>query len=888
MGAPMSLVLDWLLTLSAAAACATWLDRGLRSPRAARPALALSGWAAVAGIGQVIAVARPALAGSLGWPLSVVAGGLAMLGLSRLLLARWEATVLATAWLTLGWGLAAIVGLPDDAQTIRVVRPLVMALLGLSVLAVWGQAAVQEMFDGPGTSGLPDPRELQPVAAVLAAGGFTLAGLAGVIGAGEIATAARAGGFVALAALPVLRGELPERLGTAQLTPTRRLHQVVALAVTAAALAVQLMGSLLDGRPPGPVAWLAVGLLAGQMLLARWREAGTAARLAGELDRSQAVLAAVVEDSADVVLGVDRRGLVTSATDGDCGLLQRPAQTLVGNDLAELVPLDDREGLREVVLAITSGRRASARVQISLAPPASGTASLRLRAVPDGAMATLGDLTEAAQLRQRIVELTHHDPVTGLANRDHLLSGIGDWLGGGRSVCLLHLDLDGFKAVNDRFGHEVGDGVLREVAVRLQNQVNADPRVRGTGHQPAPLLARIGGDEFVIAVAGLPLPRAMELAEQVLAALDSPFRIGERPVRLGAGIGVAATQDDRAGSWPAVWPAVPSGTTGAADLLHRADIATEAAKRTGGTRVVVWDQPLEERARRKVDIAIELRRALDTGRLALAYQPIVRLADGVIVGVEALVRVPAGEAEVALAEVVSPAELVEVAEGSGEIDELGRWVLAEATHQAALWQQMGKDLRVGVNMSVRQLSDPAVVDAVHSALAAAHLAPDRLLIEITEGQLLGEGDRADLTIRRLQADGVSLAIDDFGSGYSSLSYLRRMPVSTVKLDRTLLGGVGSDPKATTVVRAVIGVARGLGLQVVCEGLEDLATARLLRDLGAWAGQGFALHRAMSSAELLDILDGPPVDLARRVPARPSVSLDSPVVSPVVSHHETSW
>ena len=883
----MSLVLGWLLTLSAAAACATWLDRGLRSPRAGRSALAIAAWAATAGIAQLFVVARPTLVGTVGWPLSLAAGAWAMLGLSRLLLARWEATVLATALLTLGWGLATVVGLSDDVQAAAVLRPLVMALLGLSVLAVWGQAALQEMFDGHGTSGLPDPHDLQPAAAVLSAASFTLAGLAGVIGDGEIATAGQVLGFVALAALPVLRGEVPERLGTAQLTPTRRIHQTVALAVAAAALAVQVAGSLLERRVPGTVAWLAVGLLAMQMLLARWREAGTAARLADELDRSRATLAAVVEDSADVVLGVDRRGQVVSATDGDCAVLQRPAQTLVGNDLAELVPLDDREALREVVLAITSGRRASARLQISLAPPASGAASLRLRAVPEGAMVTLGDVTEAAQLRRQIFQLTHHDPVTGLVNRDHLLSAIGEWLVAARSVCLVHLDLDGFKAVNDRFGHELGDGVLREVAVRLQNLVSADPQVRGTGPQPAPVLARIGGDEFVIALAGLPLPRVLELAEQMLGALDSPFRVRDRPVRLGAGIGIAATRDDRTSPLQAAWPALPLGTTGAAELLHRADIATEAAKRSARTRVVVWDHPLEERARRKVDIAIELRRALDTGRLTLAYQPIVRLADGVIVGVEALVRVPAGEAELALAEVVSPAELVEVAEGTGEIDELGRWVLAEATHQAALWQQMGKDLRVGVNMSVRQLSDPAVVEAVHSALAAARLAPDRLLIEITEGQLLGEGDRADLTIRRLQADGVALAIDDFGSGYSSLSYLRRMPVTTVKLDRTLLGGVGSDPKATTVVRAVIGVARGLGLQVVCEGLEDLATARLLRDLGAWAGQGFALHRAMSSTELLDVLDGPPVDLARRSPVRPSISLDSPVVPPAVSHHETS-
>ncbi|MFZ0160595.1 MAG: bifunctional diguanylate cyclase/phosphodiesterase, partial [Kineosporiaceae bacterium] len=491
-----------------------------------------------------------------------------------------------------------------------------------------------------------------------------------------------------------------------------------------------------------------------------------------------------------------------------------------------------------------------------LAPPATGTAELRLRAVPGGAAAILADVTDAVDLRARLAAVARYDQMTGLANRAHLIDEVSGWLDHDRPVGVLYLDLEGLKAVNDRFGHAAGDQVLVEVAGRLQMCCSTfGPAAMPDG---AALVARVGGDEFVVAVRGARLETAMTAAEEFLAALRPSFEIAGRAVRIGASIGVSATDD---GSRIESAGAVGAGAVAAAALLHRADIAVFAAKQAGRSGVRRWDEPLEERARRKVDIAIGLRDALETGRLDLAYQPIVRLSDGAIVGVEALIRLPAQGSLASLAGLVTPAELVEVAEGTGEIDELGRWVLAEATHQASLWQRMEREVRVNVNMSVRQLSDPGFVEAVRAALAAARLAPDRLVIEITEGQLLGEGDRANDTIRRLRSDGVLLAIDDFGSGYSSLSYLRRMPVKTVKIDRTLLAGVGSDPRATTLVRAVIGAARGLGLQVVCEGIENLAMARLLRDLGAWAGQGFALYGAMSSTDLLDVLDGPEVDLS---------------------------
>jgi EAL domain-containing protein (putative c-di-GMP-specific phosphodiesterase class I) len=192
---------------------------------------------------------------------------------------------------------------------------------------------------------------------------------------------------------------------------------------------------------------------------------------------------------------------------------------------------------------------------------------------------------------------------------------------------------------------------------------------------------------------------------------------------------------------------------------------------------------------------------------------------------------------------------------------MGQWVLRQATQRASLWRRLGHDLFVAVNMSVRQMSEQGFVAGVRRALADSELEAGQLVIEITEGQLVGEEDPVRGVIEELRRDGVQFVIDDFGTGYSSLSYLKTMPVRAIKLDRTLLDGIGTDPRATTLARGVVGVARALGLVVVAEGLESLEAARLVRDLGAWAGQGFALHPPLREDELLDVLSGAPLDLA---------------------------
>jgi diguanylate cyclase (GGDEF)-like protein len=514
------------------------------------------------------------------------------------------------------------------------------------------------------------------------------------------------------------------------------------------------------------------------------------------------------------------------------------------------------------VLAVTRGQEASAQVELRLAPPATGTAQLRLRAVPGGAVANLNDVTDAVELRQRLERMARYDQMTGLLNRAHLLEVVGAWLAEPElPVAVLYADLDGFKAVNDRFGHGAGDRVLLEVASRFE------AIARGLSQRRV-VVSRVGGDEFVIGLEGASPADARSAAERVVEAITPSFRLGGRTVQLGVSVGVAGVGSGYRGE------ALPPGEVGAAELVHRADLAMYEAKSAGRARVGDWNPALEARAKRRVDIAIGLRGALDAGRLTLAYQPIVRLADGVVVGVEALLRLPAAvDAGVpGLDALVSPAELVAVAEDTGAITEVGEWVLAQAVQQAADWAAEGYEIGVTVNMSVQQLVAPRFVESVTAAVTGCGLPPERLVLELTESQVAGQPGPAIHALERLRAAGVRLAIDDFGTGYSSLSYLRHLPVHVVKLDRSLLDGIGTDPRAAGLVRSVVVMSRDLGLSVVVEGLEDLATAKIVRELGADAGQGYALSPALPPDRLAALLDGDPLDVG--LPTEPVAALEA--------------
>ncbi len=723
-------------------------------------------------------------------------------------------------------------------------------------------------------------------AVALVAGGNVLRGLAG-LGVGT-PTALQAVvvviGYLLAAQVPRI-GVLPAA-GSPRPVAGMRMLPYVLVSVAILAVCGQAVFSA-TGAVPVVLATAAVAsMVALQALTLREND-----RLVADLTSSRKRLTALVENTSDLIVRLDANGRVLAANAAAVRLLHRTPLSLAGRSFDDLARAEDRRTVREAVLSVTRGRLESAQVELRLAAPATGTAQLRLRAVDGGAVANLNDVTDAVELRQRLERLARYDQMTGLVNRSHLLEVVGAWLAEPDvDVVVLYADLDGFKAVNDRFGHGAGDRVLTEVATRLDAFAGAVDARRV-------LVGRVGGDEFVIGLEGIGGPAASRAAQRVVEAIAPSFVIGDRTVQLGVSVGLAGSGPsfgpvelrDRLGSDASPSgpddPRAPAGDAGAAELVHRADLAMYAAKASGRAQVAGWDPELEERARRRVDLAIGLRGALDTGKLTVAYQPIVRLADGVVVGAEALLRLPPGVDPALLAPgldaLVSPAELVAVAEDSGTINELGEWVLTQAVQQAAQWERAGHQASVSVNMSVQQLVQPTFVDSVRSILRSCGLPQGRLVLELTESQLVGETGPAVTALERLREAGIRLAIDDFGTGYSSLSYLRRMPVQLVKIDRTLLDDVGVDPRATALARSVVAMARDLGLLVVAEGMEDMATVRVLRDLGAYAGQGFALSTALPPEKFAAMLAGPALDL-NHGPAVPEGEPGSPAAQPAGS------
>ena len=872
-------------TLCAVLAAASWVAEARRARlfgAGAATAVAASAACCAAAYTSILTTTPPRLqmpvAGQVLLVVAAVAGCAGAVGIVRTVMplggvgaAFAEGTLVGASGVTLVWAVLSEPGLPVLPRACAVVVATLLSgmlgtLLRMSVTARGGYVV--------------DDRHRYRARA--AAGGIAfllLAGLGSALPATTPTTLvmlAAAAGFALVALVPYVRDAVP----VPRPAPTfaTLVLPYVLVACAAAAVGVQVA----VGRA-GVLTGLLVGIVGASLVAVQVFAVRAGSTLLADLEVSRQRLEALVENAQDVILGLDVVGRVVAANAAVERLLARSPEHLEGRDVAEVAILDDRPAVRDAVRDVVHRRRPTAKVEFRLAQPADGTAEMRLRAVDGGAVAVLSDVSDAVLLRERLQLLARHDRMTGLVNRGVVLDTVTSWLTAGAAVSVLYCDLDGYKAVNDRFGHLAGDAVLVEVARRLETTV------RGIAADEA-VLGRIGGDEFVVALRGVSGAEALAAGERLVGALRPTFLVRDRTVRLGLSVGVSGTDDGvplpaigpapsggvvgvveagPAGTLVETGPGAPdalgSGDTPAAELLHRGDLAMFEAKAAGRGRVTRWDAEVSQRALRRVDIAIGLRQALDTGRLALAYQPLVRLSDGVVVGVEALVRVEGDDdvpgALARLTDFVSPAELVEVAEDTGEITELGRWVLTMATRRAALWTALGHELFVTVNMSVRQMSERGFVETVRHALADSGLEPGRLVVEITEGQLVGEEDPVRGVIEELRRDGVQFVIDDFGTGYSSLSYLKTMPVRAIKLDRTLLDGIGTDSRATTLARSVVGVARALGLVVVAEGLETLDAARLVRDLGAWAGQGFALHPPLRESQLLEVLASAPLDLS---------------------------
>lgn len=450
------------------------------------------------------------------------------------------------------------------------------------------------------------------------------------------------------------------------------------------------------------------------------------------------------------------------------------------------------------------------------------------------------DITTQRAMQQALQDRATTDELTGLANRTAFVEHLTGLLESdrGRSACVLYLDLDKFKAINDHLGHSAGDALLGEVAARIKAAL-----------RPGDLAARLGGDEFAIALSDVTSPSTgLAVADRCLNALGAPYLLNERPCHIGASIGVA----------------LGGAAETADDLIQNADLAMYQAKRHGRNRIAVYSTEIRAESRSELDISEALRSAQFARHFELHYQPIFHLRTLQITGVECLLRYRHPDQGL-----VSPQRVIDVAEQTGLIVPLGNWILRQSVEQAATWLRAGltaAGFTMSVNVSALQLSDD-LASTVGDALVQFGLPPAMLQIEVTESTLIDVNGPA--VLRQITDLGVNFAIDDFGTGYSSLSSLIAAPASVAKIDRSIIAGMKDDPgRGLSLVRGLIQLCHQIGLTTVAEGVELLGDAKALDDAGCDQGQGFLFARPAAATDTAKVL------AARRWKPSPSTAVPS--------------
>jgi diguanylate cyclase (GGDEF)-like protein/PAS domain S-box-containing protein len=612
-------------------------------------------------------------------------------------------------------------------------------------------------------------------------------------------------------------------------------------------VALLVVGAAVAGRPVSPLEGVGVGVLVLLTFVRGLLWATDGQRLARRLLRTDRRMRVLVASAEDVTVVLEPDGLVTWVSGGARKQLGWGAAELTGRPLRHLVDTADGPALRTLVSDVLAGvpvlLPTTLRVRTAAGDRRDVEVVAAARVSAGGARGDeevvlhLRDVTDRRSTERELERMAWNDYLTGLPNRARLMAALEAarvGTGVGKPACVLLVDLDGFKTVNDVAGHEAGDLLLADVADRL----------RGAARD-RDLVARLGGDEFALVVPGGP-EEATALAERLLVLLDRPFRApdpdggrGRGPVfPVSGSIGVAQLVPDE----------------DAAAAIRAADLALRAAKADGKNCVRFTgpgrDGALDDAMRRRARLARDLPAALEHDQLRLQYQPVAGVAERRVVGIEALVRW-----DHPVLGTVPPDEFIALAEEDGLIVPLQQWVLRTATADVAPLLAEGRDLQVAVNVSVRHLQAGCLAPDVARALAAAGVPPQRLVLEVTESVLIDGADRVDGDLVTLRDMGCVISLDDFGKGFSSLAYLARMPVDVLKMDAGFVADIEGDTRAAALVRTVVDMGRRLGMDVVAEGVETEGQLLELTALGCAFVQGWLVGRPVPVEDVRALVDG---------------------------------
>jgi PAS domain S-box-containing protein len=562
-----------------------------------------------------------------------------------------------------------------------------------------------------------------------------------------------------------------------------------------------------------------------------------------DLRAAEARNAAILNAIPDLLFEVDIDGRYTDYRAPNPALLAAPAEDLVGKTIAEVLPPVAADVCMSALrTALECGSSSGAQFELIL--PKGHVwfeLSVSRKAVGDGEKPRFiilsRDITERKVAEARIARLAYSDSLTGLPNRHSFLERVDRQIGRARkreqALALLFVDLDGFKDVNDSMGHAVGDLLLQRAADRLREGLRpsdflARPKdTVGDSDDGEVELARLGGDEFTALLLDIKRPMdAVAAARRLGQLMRRPFRVDGREITLTASIGIAIYPDDG---------------NDAATLLKHADTAMYLAKRSGRDNAQLYSASLTDEILRRIELDTSLRTALERQEFYLVYQPLIDVVSGRVHALEALIRWTHPTRGL-----VAPLEFIPLAEENGLIGRIGQWVLRTACAEAARWNRAGQPgVKVAINLSPRQFTDPGLAHTVIDALAQTGLPPALLELEITEGVLMESSSAAREALEAMRAHGVHIALDDFGTGYSSLAYLTRMPISNIKVDRSFVTGLLDGGESQAIVRAILAMAGGLGMRVTAEGVETLEQAQALKAMACDYLQGFYFSRPVA-------------------------------------------